>query len=295
MEQRIGSKSQPLDVAAVDPAYIPGLTPARSAEPEDAAVPEEESSAGTTADEAGAEKSVTGEKSPARSAGADAAAGGGSGTEAAEDGDAEADQDAKRAESAADPEAAEDADGSGDEGPVFEASDRRARVVADRSGVRLRLDDQEAEFRWDEIGAVETESPRFGKRFTVTVHTPDRRWYPLEIEATAKSLHKEWEAGLDEVLDAYFEDGAEDPADTDAPDTDAADASDASDASDATDSTDTADTAEAAAGPEGGAAEGDAGADAGAEPATKSEAAGQPGSGKGAKGVADAKGLKDAK
>jgi hypothetical protein len=93
------------------------------------------------------------------------------------------------------------------DGPVFEASDRRARMVADHRGVRLSLDDQECEFRWDEIGAVETETARFGKRYTVTVHTPDRRWYPIEIEAPARSHFTEWDARLDAVLDAYFEDG----------------------------------------------------------------------------------------
>ncbi|CAL9453297.1 hypothetical protein [Streptomyces sp. enrichment culture] len=95
------------------------------------------------------------------------------------------------------------------DGPVFEASDRRARVVADHSGVRLRLDDQECDFRWDEIGAVETETGRFGKRYTVTVHTPDRRWYPLEIEADSRSRFAEWDTALDAVLDAYFDEDAE--------------------------------------------------------------------------------------
>ncbi|CAL9560184.1 hypothetical protein [Streptomyces sp. XY006] len=98
----------------------------------------------------------------------------------------------------------EEEDAAGD-GPVFEASDRRARIVADHRGVRLCLDDQECEFRWDEIGAVETETARFGKRYTVTVHTPDRRWYPIEIEAPARSRFAEWDARLDAVLDAYFE------------------------------------------------------------------------------------------
>lgn len=102
----------------------------------------------------------------------------------------------------ADPEPAPD-------GPVFEASDRRARIVADHSGVRLRLDDQECDFRWDEIGAVETETGRFGKRYTVTVHTPDRRWYPLEIEADSRSRFAEWDTALDTVLDAYFDEDAE--------------------------------------------------------------------------------------
>ncbi|MGY1497927.1 hypothetical protein ACW4TU_15235 [Streptomyces sp. QTS52] len=99
------------------------------------------------------------------------------------------------------------------DGPVFEASDRRAKIIADHSGVRLYLDDQECEFRWDEIGAVETETSRFGKRFTVTVHTPDRRWYPVEIEAKAKSQPQGWETELDAVLDAYFEDAEAEDAD----------------------------------------------------------------------------------
>jgi hypothetical protein len=80
--------------------------------------------------------------------------------------------------------------------------------------VRLFLDDQECEFRWDEIGAVETESPRFGKRFTITVHTPERRWYPIEIEASSRSRFGEWETQLDAVLDAYFEDEDDKGADT---------------------------------------------------------------------------------
>jgi hypothetical protein len=110
------------------------------------------------------------------------------------------------AEAASPSEPEEDADA---DGPVFEASDRRAKIVADHRGVRLSLDDQECEFRWDEIGAVETETARFGKRYTVTVHTPDRRWYPIEIEAPARSHFTEWDEQLDAVLDAYFEEDAE--------------------------------------------------------------------------------------
>ncbi|MER6070999.1 hypothetical protein ABT187_19625 [Streptomyces sp. NPDC001817] len=105
------------------------------------------------------------------------------------------------------PEADETTEDDGpDDGPVFEAADRRARIVADRKGVRLRLDEESCEFRWDEIAAVETESPRFGKRYTITVHTPDRRWYPIEIEAAARARFTEWDEQLDAVLDAYFED-----------------------------------------------------------------------------------------
>ncbi|KUN10743.1 hypothetical protein [Streptomyces canus] len=92
------------------------------------------------------------------------------------------------------------------DGPVFEASDRRAKFIADHQGIRLSLDDQACEFRWDEIGAVETETPRFGKRFTITVHTPDRRWYPIEIEAESRARFAEWDEQLDAVMDKYFED-----------------------------------------------------------------------------------------
>ncbi|MFE3267241.1 hypothetical protein [Streptomyces sp. NPDC059215] len=182
MEQRIGSKSQPLDAAAVNPAYIPGLTSPAPAEPKD-----------TVAEEAGSETAAVADVAP--------------------DAEVPAEASAKSEEEKADPEPDPEPD---PDGPVFEASDRRASIRADHRGVLLRLDDQEAEFRWDEIGAVETESPRFGKRFTVTVHTPERRWYPIEIEATARARFKEWEDQLDAVLDAYFEEGA--------PEADAADA-----------------------------------------------------------------------
>jgi hypothetical protein len=183
VEQRIGSSSQPLKGepvtgAGFDPAFIPGLTSPVSGEPADAkpeeAVEAEENGSGEAVSEETAEEAAAEE----------------SGTEASED---------------------SEGDGTDEEpdGPVFEASDRRAKIVADHKGVRLALDDQACDFRWDEIGAVETESPRFGKRFTITVHTPDRRWYPIEIEAASRGLFKEWDEQLDAVLDAYFEDGDE--------------------------------------------------------------------------------------
>ncbi|MGW1746289.1 hypothetical protein ACWCRD_11845 [Streptomyces sp. NPDC002092] len=180
MEQRIGSSSQPLKGepvtgAGFDPAFIPGLTSPVSEKPE----------------EVEAEDAAPAEPEPELK-----------------------DEDVESGAEEQEPAAEDEDSGDGDEdevpdGPVFEASDRRARIVADHRGVRLTLDDQECEFRWDEIGAVETESPRFGKRFTITVHTPDRRWYPIEIEATARARFSEWDEQLDAVLDAYFEDGTE--------------------------------------------------------------------------------------
>ncbi|MGW3632603.1 hypothetical protein ACWD7F_20965 [Streptomyces sp. NPDC005122] len=203
MEQRIGSKSQPLDAAAVNPAYIPGLTSPATAEPKDAVV-EEAVSEEAAVEDVAPEEEVSAETSTKSEEETDSETETGSETESD-----------SGTESETDPEPVPD-------GPVFEASDRRASIKADHGGVRLRLDDQEAEFRWDEIGAVETESSRFGKRFTITVHTPDRRWYPIEIEATARARFKEWEERLDAVLDAYFEEGApeEDTPEEDTPDGD---------------------------------------------------------------------------
>ncbi|MGW3336274.1 hypothetical protein ACWDCL_02170 [Streptomyces sp. NPDC001009] len=181
MEQRIGSSSQPLKGepvtgAGFDPAFIPGLTgSAAKGEAEDA------KPAAEVADPAGTEESpAPGESVP----------------EDAVDESAESEESEKSAES--EEEGAE-------EGPVFEAADRRARIIADRQGVRLSLDAEECEFGWPEIAAVATETARFGKRFTVTVHTPDRRWYPIEIEAASRSQFAEWDASMDAVLDAYFE------------------------------------------------------------------------------------------
>lgn len=183
VEQRIGSSSQPLKAepvkgAGFDPAHIPGLTAPATAEPEDARPRQ-------------AEQPPASEQPSAVEAVADDAGSAGKAERQEEE------RPEERQEAAVD-------------GPVFEAADRRARIVADHKGVRLCLDDQECEFRWDEIGAVETATPRFGKRFTITVHTPDRRWYPIEIEAPARARFDEWETRLDAVLDAYFEDGAAD-------------------------------------------------------------------------------------
>lgn len=155
-----------------DPAYIPGLSLPRPAGAEET---DPEQTQEGLPDEAVPQDAVPQEAQPEGGA-EEAAAVGEEATEAEEAG-----------------------------GPVFEVSDRRGSITADRDGVRFRLDDQEAEFRWDEIGAVEVTSPRFGRRFTVTVHLSTRRWFDAEVEAPARSLLKEWTAELDAVLDAYFE------------------------------------------------------------------------------------------
>lgn len=177
MEQRIDPKTQPAYAAGTDPAYIPGLTapgPAatvaeKPAEPEE---PEE-----------------TGEPAPADAV-ADAPAD--------EARPAAADEDDEQEES-------EESDEKGADGPSFEVSDRRGSIAADRKGVRFTLDDQQADFGWDEIGAVEVKPARFGRRFTVTVHLSTRRWFNGEVEAASRGSLKEWAEELDAVLDAYFE------------------------------------------------------------------------------------------
>lgn len=200
MDQRIGPgpNNQPLQGAAPDPAYIPGITgPALPSEADEAAevakIPK------TFAAGAGEKPESASEADPEAETAAEPVA----------DKADKAEADAPEPDVDVDADADADADGPVD-GPTFEASDRRARIVADHRGVRLRLDDQECEFRWSEIGAVEIEAPRFGRIFTVTVHTPDRRWFPIEIQAKSRSDHKKWEAELDKVLDAYFDDGEED-------------------------------------------------------------------------------------
>ncbi|WP_142212263.1 hypothetical protein [Streptomyces sp. SLBN-118] len=171
MEQRVDPNS-PLEYAAgTDPAYIPGLTAPRSAESAESVEAEE------------AQEPVT---EPAAEPAADAAAPDDASVPDEEGAASEADE--------------------GASGPVFEVEDRRGSIKADREGIRFRLDDQEAEFRWDELGAVEVKPARFGRRFTVTVHLTTRRWFDAEVEAPARSCLKEWTADLDAVLDAYFED-----------------------------------------------------------------------------------------
>ena len=186
-QQRIGSINPSVHAAGIDPAFVPGLTPpppgdasenaAAAAEPADAP---EEQAASADAPAPAPEDAV-----PAEAAAQE---------DAAEPADSE--------------DAAEAADSEEDEPgePDFEVADRRASIVADRVGVRFTLDEEEADFRWDEIGAVEIDTPRFGRRFTVTVYTTERRWYECQVDAPSRAKLKEWATELDAVLDTHFED-----------------------------------------------------------------------------------------
>ncbi|MEV6783395.1 hypothetical protein [Streptomyces sp. NPDC051098] len=191
MEQRIGSIIPPTAAAGLDPAHIPGLVPPRPAEGDerDAAVPEQATDA-EQADEAppedAAPERVTSERVTSEGKGSDA--------EGSEGSEESAPEDPGKPGSAV------------DDGPVFEASDRRGAIVADAEGIIFRLDEEEARFGWDEIGAVEIGTPRFGRRFGVTVYVSSQRWFENDVEASSRAELKEWAAELDAVLDARFED-----------------------------------------------------------------------------------------
>lgn len=186
--ERIDPIIQPVPAAGTDPGYIPGLMAPRLVEEADDAaenVPQE------AADEAvadGATDKVSEEVSEEAAAPE---------TPSVD----EAVEVVALTKGASDDTAADD----DEDGPVFDISDRRASMTADRTGVRFQLDETEAEFGWDEIGAVEVETPRFGRRFTVTLHTTGRRHYQSDVDAPSRSSLKEWTAELDAVLDAYFE------------------------------------------------------------------------------------------
>ncbi|WP_190126210.1 hypothetical protein [Streptomyces inusitatus] len=169
MEQKhIGPSSPPTHAAGVDPAFIPGLMPARPAEEPEDRVPgaPEVPEAAEVSEEPEADSAPEGEPE----------------------------------------EAVAEAEGA-DGGPVFEVSDRRGAIVADRGGVVFRLDTEEARFGWGEIKAVEFDTPRFGRRFSVTVYTSPQRWFQNEVEAPSRADLKTWSRELDAVLDVRFDDG----------------------------------------------------------------------------------------
>ncbi|MFE2848023.1 hypothetical protein ACFXKS_31680 [Streptomyces scopuliridis] len=193
MEQRIDSNIWPERAVGKDPAYVPGLMVPRPAGTAETAPEQAESE--ERAPEGDAPSEAIPEAVPDEPAlDADSTTGT---AEAAEDTPSDEDTPSEKDAPAKDAPAKD--------GPVFEATDRRGAITADSEGVRFRLDDQEADFWWNEIGAVEIKTPRFGRRFTVTVHVSERRWFDAEVEADTRNRLKEWTEELDAVLDAYFE------------------------------------------------------------------------------------------
>ncbi|WP_419997847.1 hypothetical protein [Streptomyces boninensis] len=181
MTEKKGTKIPTVNAAATDPGAVPGLVPAHQ-EPE----PETQDQA-----QAGVETDEDGDGVEAEAA-EDAADAGDAAESAGEDEDGESTDE-------------DEADGEPGDGPAFEASDRRGSIAVDADGVRFTLDDTEADFGWDEIGAVEWATSRFGRRLTVTVHTRRRREYPAEVAASSKAALNEWTTSLDEALDAYLD------------------------------------------------------------------------------------------
>ncbi|MCI0385078.1 hypothetical protein [Streptomyces sp. CNQ085] len=178
MEQLRGPVIPPVTAAGTDPAYIPGLAPpgpdraGEEAGGEEVEQREQKAASGEVASEA-----LTGR--PAEDAAEEPT---GEQETGGQDGD--------------------ERDGEG--GPAFEASDRRGSIAAGRFGVVFRLDGEEARFSWDEIGAVETDLPRLGRRFSVSVCTTARRWYEADVDAPSRRVLKEWDEAFDAVLDEWF-------------------------------------------------------------------------------------------
>ncbi|KAF4408083.1 hypothetical protein [Streptomyces lycii] len=209
MEQRIDS----IIPAGTDPAYVPGVTPARPDQAEeDAPDRAAEQEPGQDTGEAASEDDAAAKEASSDDVSADDVSAEQQGEEAAPTGKPTgkpADDDPGTGESAGDEPAGDEP--TGDEsavpdGPVFEASDYRAKITAGPSGIVLRLDQEEAEFGWDEVGAVAIDTPRLSRWFRVTVHTTNGRSYNGEVLASRMGLRKTWTAELDAVLDACFED-----------------------------------------------------------------------------------------
>ncbi|MEU6346760.1 hypothetical protein ABZ883_38075 [Streptomyces sp. NPDC046977] len=179
MEQSRGSNIPLVQAAGIDPAYVPGIAVPEPDEPQ-------VTSAEPSADLVKAAPAPDDAPTPAEDTAEDTAAD-----------DSSAEEPAAEETPRRDPEP--------DGGPEFEVADRRGSIQADRDGVTFRLDDTEAEFGWDEIGAVEVDAPRWGRRFGVTVYLSPRRWYETWVEAPSRSRLKTWSEELDAVLDTYFE------------------------------------------------------------------------------------------
>ncbi|MFC5144750.1 hypothetical protein [Streptomyces aureoversilis] len=173
MEHRRDQNNPTVHAAGTDPAFVPGLTPPRPAEAKE-----------RTPVPADAEPDAGAASEPKAK------------TEAETEAEVESEAEVAVAEGEPRPVA---------DGPVFEVSDRRGSITVDSTGVTFRLDDEMAEFDWSEIGAVETNTPRFGRRLTVSVYT-SRRSYDTHIDAPNRNLLKQWVTELDTVLDAHFED-----------------------------------------------------------------------------------------
>ncbi|PWI42579.1 hypothetical protein [Streptomyces sp. ICBB 8177] len=184
MEQRNGPKIPPVHAAGLDPAFVPGLT-----------LPLQ----------AGADRAPSSPDDPTPQAADDAPAApaAGDAADADEAGTRDASPENADAAEADEEEVSDEVDAAG--GPSFEASDHCGGVTADRRGVRFTLDGEEADFTWDEIGAVEIGTPRFGRILIVTVHTTSRHTYEAYVDAPNRSQPKRWATQLDAVLDEYFE------------------------------------------------------------------------------------------
>ena len=197
MEQRISTDTPAVHPAGTDPAFVPGLTPPPQPGPPEASRSDDEAADDASGAAERTEQGREDEEATARDAAAD-------GSDAAADAGEETDE---KADEGADEKAGETAE-EGEEpadGPVFTAFDLRGSITAKRSGITLDMDGEEAQFDWEEIGAVQIDTSRLRRRLTVTVHTTGHVAYEAELKAPSRRDLATWESELDAVLDAYFD------------------------------------------------------------------------------------------
>ncbi|MFF7179494.1 protein kinase [Streptomyces sp. NPDC008121] len=89
-------------------------------------------------------------------------------------------------------------------GPALIAADGECGIIADADGIAFELFGEQAEFGWDEIGAVAQETPWRGRQFRVVVTLRDGSTYECEVNGRAARV-REWAAQLDLVLDRHLE------------------------------------------------------------------------------------------
>lgn len=90
--------------------------------------------------------------------------------------------------------------------PFFGAADRRNSVAVGENGVTLKVGEAQADFGWDEIGAVVSTAVGFGKGLRVELRLYESQEpFVCEIKAPSRGVRDDWMAGLDLVLGYYLD------------------------------------------------------------------------------------------
>ncbi|MFH8625075.1 serine/threonine-protein kinase [Streptomyces vietnamensis] len=88
--------------------------------------------------------------------------------------------------------------------PEFAAADRNSGIAVDGTGVSLHFFGEEADFLWDEVGAVRYERIRRGRVLRVAVTLYDGSSYDCEVDGRSAARVEGWVRLLDPVLRHYL-------------------------------------------------------------------------------------------